>query len=210
MSEEKRRTRLLPFSLRREPTGPADGGREGFDKDAELRGLLGAWEAPSPTAGSRERLLASFRSRVARRPLWKRLLTSTVRVPVPVAACAALALALGAYALVSRPAQTHTAAAKTGAGAPSPVVRVVEVPVERVVEVPVERVVYVEKKERGTAAARSPRAKTMLARRDSRSEGGGAGRASEASYVTPLDMAEFQPSDALKMRVIRKGRTDEE
>jgi len=205
MSEEKRQTRLLPFSLRRGSEGPAGGGREGFDEDAELSALLGAWEAPTPTEGSRERLLASFRSRVARPPLWRRLLTSTVRVPVPVAACAALALALAAFALVSRNAQTPPVVAETKAEAP-PVVRVVEVPVERVVE----RVVYVEKKERGTAAARSPRAKTMLARRDAGGEGRGAQTTSEASYVTPLDMAEFQPSEALKMRVIRRGRTDEE
>lgn len=206
MSEEKRQTRLLPFSLRRGPAGPAGTGREGSHEDAELSALLGVWEAPTPTEGSRERLLASFRARVARPPLWKRLLTSTVRVPVPLAACAALALALAAYALASRPARTPPVVAETKIEAPS--VRVVEVPVERVVEVPVERVVYVEKKER--AVGRPPRAKAVLARRDAGGEGVEAGGASEASYVTPLDMAEFQPPEALKMRVIRKGRTDEE
>ena len=206
MSEEKRETRLLPFSLRREPTGPAGGGREGFDGDAELRALLGAWEAPAEPSGSRARLLASFRARVAPPPLWKRLLTSTVRVPVPLAACAALALALGTYALASRPAQAPGAAAEALAVAPA--VRVVEVPVERVVEVPVERVVYVEK---GRGTARPSKARAVLARRDPRVEGREPqGAASQASYVTPLDMAEFQPAEEMKMRVIRRGKTDED
>jgi len=203
MSEEKRQTRLLPFSLRHErETG---GGRERSDEDAELRALLGAWEAPSPSEGSRERLLASFRARVAPAPLWKRLLTSTVRVPLPVAACAALAVALAAYALASRPAQAPPATAEAKAETP-PAVRVVEVPVERVVE----RVVYVKEKER-TAAPRVSKARGALARHDSR-DGGRRARSSssEASYVTPLDMDEFQPAEELKMRVIRRGKTDED
>lgn len=210
MSEEKRQTRLLPFSLRREPTGPADAGREGLREDAELRALLGAWEAPAEPEGSRERLRAAFRARAARPPLWRRLLTSTVPVPVPVAACAALAFALGTYALASRPAPTHTATTETKAEARAETKAEAPPPAVRVVEVPVERVVYVVKKERGTSAARLPRAKTTLARRDAGGEGLGPESPSEASYVTPLDMAEFQPAGALRMRVIRRGRTDEE
>ena len=201
MSEERRQTRLLPFRLRRahEERRATEAGLEGSAEDAELRRLLNAWEAPAEGAGSRERLLAAYRERVARPPLWSRLLTSSVRVPLPVAACAALAFALAAYALVARGMQAEPAAAAT-TNTPPPVVKIVEVPVvqERVVE----RVVYVEKKER--PAARPAKSQLASAPRPSARDG------SDASYVTPVDMAVFQPAGDINFRVIRKGRTDDE
>ena len=203
MSEEKRQTRLLPFSLRREPEGSAGGGRDGFNEDAELRRLLHTWEAPAEGAGSRERLLAAYRERVARPPLWSRLLTSSVRVPLPVAACAALAFALAAYALVARGTQPEPAVATT-TDTPSPVVKIVEVEVPVMQERVVERVVYVEKK------ARPARSQLASAGRDSSAPRPGARPDSDASYVTPVDMAVFQPAGEINFRVIRKGKTDDE
>ncbi|HEV2861952.1 MAG TPA: hypothetical protein VGX48_13165 [Pyrinomonadaceae bacterium] len=200
MSEERRQTRLLPFRRRANEEGrAADAGPEGFDEDAELRQLLRAWEAPDESAAARARLLASFRERAARQPLWKRLLTSSVRVPLPVAACAALAFALSAYALVARGTLLKTAETTN---TPAPVVKVVEVPVvqERVVE----RVVYVEKKER-TAAWPATRQLASAARSHSAPR-----PASDASYVTPVDMAVFEPSREINFRIVKRGKTDDE
>lgn len=201
MSEERRQTHLLPFRRRAPEEGrAADAGPEGFDEDAELRQLLLAWEAPDESAAARARLLAAFRERATRPPLWRRLLTSSVRVPLPVAACAALAFALSAYALVAPGARTQTTATTTNA--PSPVVKIVEVPVveERVVE----RVVYVEKKER--PASRPANRQLASAGRNP-----SAGRpASDASYVTPVDMAVFEPAGEMNFRIVKRGKTDDE
>jgi hypothetical protein len=205
MSEERRQTRLLPFRLSRahEEARATDAGPELSAEDAELRRLLHAWEAPSSSDGSRARLLAAYRGRVARPPLWRRALTSSVRVPLPVAACAALAFALAAYALVARGTQTNAVATKT-ADTTAPVVKVVEVPVveERVVE----RVVYVEKKER--TPARPPKAQLASVSREN--SGRGHNSASDASYVTPVDMAVFQPAGDINFRIVKRGKTDDE
>lgn len=200
MSEERRQTRLLPFRRRAAEEGrAADAGPEGFDEDAELRQLLLAWEAPDESAAARARLLAAFRERAARPPLWRRLLTSSVRVPLPVAACAALAFALSAYALVALGTRAQATATTN---TPAPVVKVVEVPVveERVVE----RVVYVEKKAR--AAARPAQRQLASAGRSA-----SASRpASDASYVTPVDMAVFEPAGEMNFRIVKRGKTDDE
>lgn len=200
MSEERRQTRLLPFRRRTTDEGrAADDGPEGFDEDAELRQLLLTWEAPDESAAARARLLASFRERAAPRPLWRRLLTSSVRVPLPAAACAALAFALSAYALVARTAQTNSAVTTN---TPAPVVKVVEVPVvqERVVE----RVVYVERKER-PAARPANRQLASAARNPSAARAG-----ADASYVTPVDMAVFEPAGEMNFRIVKRGKTDDE
>ncbi|HLM57647.1 MAG TPA: hypothetical protein VK422_16190 [Pyrinomonadaceae bacterium] len=200
MSEERRQPRLLPFRRRTPDEGrAADAGPEGFDEDAELRQLLLAWEAPDESAAARARLLAAFRERAARPPLWRRLLTSSVRVPLPVAACAALAFALSAYALVSRTARTDDAVTTN---TPAAVVKVVEVPVveERVVE----RIVYVEKK--GRTAARPANRQLASAGRNPSA----ARPASDASYVTPVDMAVFEPAGEMNFRIVKRGKTDDE
>ena len=220
MSEEKRQTRLLPFRLRR--TGAARRvGRDGFDgaddfsADAELTALLRAWEAPPAPHGARERLLADFRTTVGPAPLWRRALSSQVRVPLPVAACAALALLASLFALGAR-----TRATRPAAGAESlPAVRVVEVPVvqERVVT----RTVYVEKKERTNARAVARR----RAGREELADGGAAAvspgedsrkpaepaPAPEArgGYFTRVDMEDFQPADEVKFRIVKRGSSDE-
>src|ERR1700750_3003281 len=101
MSDEKRQTRLLPFRLRRaaQAHAPAYGRAarelsadgEEFSEDAELSTLLRAWDAPGPSAHSRERLLAEFRAGRVRAPLWRRAFQAELRVPMPIAACAIVA-----------------------------------------------------------------------------------------------------------------------
>jgi hypothetical protein len=203
MSDEKRQTRLLPFRLRRAggaPRGAALNQRQDDSADAELSALLRAWEAPAPSEAARDRLLEDFRARAGRAPLWKRVLTASVTVPIPVAACACAALvALSALALAARVA-TPPAHGESGATAQPPQeVKVVEVPVpfERVVT----RTVYAERRDGGrrTAVPPAARAKADRPRRDA-----------ETSYFTRVDMAEFRPADDMKIRIIKRGKSDED
>ena len=217
MSEEKRQTRLLPFRRRRFGAPDARrgcGGADDFEADAELTALLRAWEAPPATRAARDRLLADFRAAVGPAPLWRRALTSQVRVPLPVAACAALALTASLFALGARTQSTRPAA-----GAESlPAVRVVEVPVvqERVVT----RTVYVEKKERTypRTAARRQAGREELAdggaavSRDAGSrepEAPAAAPDARGGYFTRVDMEDFQPADEVKFRIVKRGSSDE-
>src|SRR4051812_2641578 len=112
MSDEKRPTRLLPFRMRRAAHAhAADYARDArelsadaveFSEDAELSTLLRAWDAPEPSARSRERLLSEFRAGGVRAPVWRRALSAELRVPLPVAPCAALPLLAALFALVAR------------------------------------------------------------------------------------------------------------
>jgi len=194
----EQRTRLLPFRLRRRGAGGAYR-RDDAPADAELRELLGAWRAPAPPEHLRARLAESFRAQTAPAPRWRRLLAARVSVPVPVAACAALvvcsALALAALAS-KRPAPD------TPAEGAAEAVRFVEVPVphERVVR----QVVYVERETR-PARARRPTPPAATGAREERE-----GDAGPTSYFTGVDMAEFRPADEMKIRVIKRGRADDE
>jgi hypothetical protein len=203
MSEQ--RPRLLPFRLRRE-RGRRDAARlfraDDTPADAELRGLLGAWPAPPPDPAAGARLLAAFRAHAATPPRWRRVLSARVSVPVPLAAGAAAALvvsALALLALASRAAESPAVAAAAAAAA----VRVVEAPVpqERVVT----RVVYVERGPRAPAPRRDAPTPARPAPPPAVAE-----TADAASYITGVDMAEFHPADRMKIRVIKKGRPDEE
>jgi hypothetical protein len=228
MKDEKRQTRLLPFRLRRSDAGRRVLARTGAglhadaddtEMDAELRAALREWDAPQQSHDARARLLADFRAVGVRRPLWRRALSARLQVPVPVAACAFVALLASLVAVAARTTtQTRVAAAEHSAivetsGAttsPAPVVQVVEVPVVR--ERVVTRVVYVEKKERArndgvlepSASSASGGANAEKRRAaDSRDD------ASATSFFTRVDMADFRPADEMKIRIVRKGGTDE-
>ncbi len=205
MSDEKRQTRLLPFRLRGKAARSAErvGLRDEMPVDEELRALLGAWQAPEPPDAARAHMLAAFREQTRSRvPLWKRLLTSSVRVPAPVAACAVVALMASALMLAAR--GPRLALDAPAALPPAPEIRIVETsaPPERVVE----RVVYVERKsnkrmtERAGQLAARGRAEAV---RDSDDE-------STTSYFTSVDMGEFQPPDEMKIRIVKKGKADED
>lgn len=159
MSDEKRQTRLLKFQLRRDGATRVRSSElksdardvtadvEEFSEDAELSAMLRAWEAPGPTAGARGRLLAEFRARGVRAPLWRRALSAELRVPLPIAACAVVALLASLFALAAR-TQTHAPSATQSTHADvrttdAPAVKIVELPSER--ERVVTRYIYVEK-----------------------------------------------------------------
>jgi hypothetical protein len=218
MSDEKRQTRLLPFRLRRTASASrgTDEGAEDFAADPELTALLRAWDAPPQDTHARARMLADFRARRHRAPLWRRVFAVELRVPLPVATCAALALLVSFFALGTR-AWTHNAvappeSAKTEA---QPVVKVVEVPVveERVVT----RTVYVEKKERAGVrgvlskpdASGLSAASDTDARREPEQQHQRANQGTQAGYFTHVDMEDFQPADELKIRIVKRGSTDE-
>ena len=194
MSEQK--PRLLPFRLRRRGRPAAYRGDEPTP-DAELRELLRAWAAPAPPEAARARLLASFRAQASAAPRWRRLLAARVSVPVPVAAAAVAALVFSAVALaaLARGGPRPAAEAVTAAAG----VKVVEVPVpqERVVT----RVVYVERPARASGARTAPARRAAPAKEDA---------GDPTSYFTGLDMAEFRPADEMKIRVIKRGRPEDE
>jgi hypothetical protein len=238
MSDEKRQTRLLPFRLRRAAQASAadyaPGARdvsaraEESSEDAELSGLLHAWDAPEPSTDARERLLAEFRAGVVRAPLWRRALSAELRVPLPVAACAALALLSALFVLASRaqtPAQS-AAAQSTNADVrttAAPAVKIVELPVER--ERVVTRIVYVEKNAPRAEARQStstrqqetmPREAVTLSNsnREARAvraafDSGSRPADEPTSYFTRVDMADFQPADEMKIRIVKRGKADE-
>ena len=215
--KEKKYLRLLSF---RAQQGGETGrlreaeGSEFFDEraDAELSEMLRHWVAPDASRMTEGRLLAAYRAEVVapRAPLWKRLLTASVPVPAPVAGLAAVALLFVSAALLMRP-PIISLGAPHAALPPAEVTRIVEVPVaqERVVT----RIVYVEKKkgqamdaasadERQRLAAGSERAPVRPGQRR-KPEGPGMG------YFTRVDMAEFQPADEMKIRIIKRGNGDE-
>jgi hypothetical protein len=245
MSDEKRPTRLLAFRLRRDGaararnaghTPDAAAGEEELSVDAELSTLLRAWDAPEPSAHSRGRLLAEFRATARRAPLWRRALSSELRVPLPFAACAALAVLASLFVLASRtrtPAQTaatNNAPAEVRAAEAAPTVKIVEVPVER--ERVVTRFVYVEKSARPADAQQlaTTRQSTTAQRSATTTRGTVAQSSSDreaargvptafdpsaqssgepTSYFTRVDMADFQPADEMKIRIVKRGKTDE-
>lgn len=217
MSDEKRQTRLLPFRLRRAGAHRRDAlrGADDFEADAELTALLRTWEAPTPEAGARARLLADYRASVCPAPLWRRALKAELRVPLPVAACAAVVLLLSLYAFGAHALTREATAAVQMADAPASV-RIVEVPVvqERVVT----RTVYVEKKERGETCSVSTRTggselasgEQATGRASSRKKAEPARAPDDhAGYFTRVDMNDFQPTEEVKFRIVRRGTEDE-
>jgi hypothetical protein len=244
MSDEKRQTRLLPFRLRRAAQAHAadyasgardvSAGAEEFSEDAELSGLLRVWDAPEPSAGARERLLAEFRAGVVRAPFWRRALSAELRVPLPVAACTALALLAAFFVLVAR---TQTPAQSAATQSTNAAVRTTDAPAVKIVELPIERervvtrIVYVEKNSpRAEAQQLSAQQSTSTRQRGTTTRetvaqsgsNGGAARAvrtafdsgsrsadEPTSYFTRVDMADFQPADEMKIRIVKRGKADE-
>ena len=213
--KEKKYLRLLSF---RTPGGagtPRPG--EFFDEraDEELSEILRHWAAPDASRLSESRLLAAYREQVASRraPLWRRLLRASVPVPALVAALAVVALLSVAAAVAMRPPLI----ALEAPSAMSPLLvgptKIVEVPVpyERIVT----RIVYVERKngqakdaaaderERQQFAVTGPEREDPSRPAGRRSDGHGTG------YFTRVDMADFQPADEMKIRIIKKGTGDE-
>jgi hypothetical protein len=66
--------------------------------DRELNEMLQEWKAPDAPASLRERVWMA--QQPAKQPLWRWLLTGTIRVPVPVGVAAAIVLAFWIYSKV--------------------------------------------------------------------------------------------------------------
>ena len=208
----------------------ADG--EEFSDDAELSAMLRAWQSPEPSAGARERVREGFRACGVRAPLWRRALSAELRVPLPVAACAALVMLASLFALVARtqtPARVMTESTSAD-------VRTNDAPAEKIVELPIERervvtrIVYVEKNApRAEARQSSARQSTSTRQRETTARDAltqsnsnrearevrtafdpGARPTDEpTSYFSRVDMADFQPADEMKIRIVKRGKADE-
>jgi hypothetical protein len=55
------------------------------ERDPELGRLLDEWQAPAAPDSLDQRVRASFRQHVRRPGLWRRFVTTSVRIPLPVA-----------------------------------------------------------------------------------------------------------------------------
>jgi hypothetical protein len=213
MNDEKRLTRLLPFrGLRRAGPGrvaPPAPARGEDHADAELRQTLAAWEAPAPAPEARARLAAAYRAEARRATFWRRWLTARMSVPAPVAAgvCVALLVALSALFAAPRPGGDAPAASiPSAAGRSESAAKVVEAPAPR--ERVVTRFVYVERKPR-----RAPRRRARAF--EDEAPAGAVARApasgaAAADYFTRIDMGEFRPAGELKIRLVRKGKGDDD
>jgi hypothetical protein len=220
MKDEKRQTRLLPFRLRRAARAGALRHADADDTgmDTELRALLREWDAPHAALDARARLLEDFRAINVRRTLWRRVLEAKLQVPVPVAACALVAL-LAAFVFaaartttVSRVASLQPSAlvqTSNAAASAAPEVKIVEVPVvqERVVT----RFVYVEKKERveRTGVFEQDDARASNGARTLKRATASQDASQPTSFFTRVDMADFRPADEMKIRIVKRGKTDE-
>ena len=78
------------------------------NRDPDLEWVRDEWDAPAPTAGFHERVLAAYEREIGCAPTWRRWLA--IRVPLPVAAAAVL----GAFFLA-----LFTASDSRGPGPPS-------------------------------------------------------------------------------------------
>jgi hypothetical protein len=105
-----------------------DGERE-TERDEELQRLLARWSGSPLPDGMDGRVLAGYRRETGGgQPWWKRLLTTSVRVPLPVAVGVLLLLIVTA-ALARRPAPPAPTAGTAAPSAPVQAARHPEAPV---------------------------------------------------------------------------------
>jgi uncharacterized membrane protein YdfJ with MMPL/SSD domain len=67
------------------------------EPDPELARLLQEWTAPALPDSLDDRVSALWRRRAARRPLWRRLFATSIRVPLPVALALLAVLLLNVF-----------------------------------------------------------------------------------------------------------------
>ena len=166
-----------------------------LEEERALKHLLEQWQAPAAPSALEQRVLAAYRARFdnAPVPFWKRLLTTSIRVPLPAAVsfAALLLLALwGAARPVNLILPTSTNALAT--------TRVIEVPVIK--EKAVTQTIYLPAR---TEALKQRRIKPSLALQSA---------SLEENYFTRaprLALAGFEPNSELKIRVIKGETTNE-
>ena len=94
----------------------------------DLNELLKSWEVPEVPSSLNRRVLSDYRQHVNRVPFWKKIFTSSVRIPMPlVLAQTALLLVAGAFLISSFASQKE----------PNAPVAVAEIPKPQIIEVPV-------------------------------------------------------------------------
>lgn len=172
-----------------------------------------AIEASSPDEnywqGYDARLRRKLRSPVAsapenRAPFWKRIFAASLPVPVPVAAVIIIALLVSSVLAIRRStpdaAATPTQATVPSATVPSAPIKIVEVPVvsERVVT----RIVYVERKGREKNEAR--RQPILIAQSKPSVSAPGVGD-EQSGFITRANLAGFEPTSEVKIRMIRRS-----
>lgn len=146
-----------------------------------------------------------------RAPFWKRLLTTSIRVPAPLAAAAALLLvatSVFALMLAVRPAPEPVTLAAPDMGQPppqeaAPQIKFVEVPVVR--EKTVTQIIYLPRRGDKDAARRI----------DARENLAGVGRqnapAPVANTATPRpNLSGFKPAGEVNLRIIKEGDAREQ
>lgn len=80
----------------------ADETRNDPERDEPLSRVLQSWEPPGVPASLDERVLASYRRELGRTSLWRRLFTTSVRIPLPIAVAALLLFLLSAVMALRR------------------------------------------------------------------------------------------------------------
>ena len=149
-------------------------------EDRELKNLLGEWSPPEITSSLDQRILTSYRRQFLHKPLWRRWLTGSIRLPAPVAATAALLLCATSY-LAARKTTSYTLES-----APTPpVVKIVEVPVPVVQKEIVTHVVY-----KNTVVQKAKEDPASI------------------SQPSRVDLADFRPVSEIKI-IVSHGGNDE-
>ena len=85
-----------------------DDNDDALTPDPELDRLLEQWSAPAVPESLDRRVMASYRALVRPQPLWRRLATSSVRIPLPVALAALLLIAFAFYGTQRQPPAQET------------------------------------------------------------------------------------------------------
>lgn len=174
------------------------------------RALAAASPAENYWQGYNERLNRKLnaidrRAPEKRAPFWKRIFAASLPVPVPVAAAIIIALLVSSVLALRRSSpdgsvvQPQATASSSVTAAPVPV-KIVEVPVvsERVVT----RIVYVERKRHEKNETR--RSPTLIAQSKSPVSARGA-KDEQSGFITRANLAGFEPTSEVKIRMIRRS-----
>ncbi|HEV2881212.1 MAG TPA: hypothetical protein VGX24_08065 [Pyrinomonadaceae bacterium] len=136
-----------------------------------------------------------------RASFWKRLLTTSIRVPAPLAAAALLLVATSVFALTlaARPAPEPVVLAAPAAWSPqvAPQIKFIEVPVVR--EKTVTQIIYLPRRDNGDARRFAPRENLAgVGRRNASST------TAANTVATPrTNLSDFKPAGEVNLRIIK-------
>jgi len=178
------------------------------DASAALAPAANYW--PQYHAALTRRLLGASPAapEAARVPFWKRLLTTSIRVPAPLAAAVALILvatSVLSLTLLARPAPEPVVLAAPDIRQPesAPQIKFIEVPV--VEEKTVTQIIYLPRRGDDDARRFAPRDNLAGVGR------GNAPAASVANTATPRsNLSGFKPAGELNLRIIKESNTREQ